>query len=64
MLSDLDDCLTVANTCLDKPYLYGFGKELYGRGLVTADGKLIANIELCYSYTLYLACIFMSFNVY
>ncbi|KAJ8715552.1 hypothetical protein PYW07_010034 [Mythimna separata] len=37
IVTDLDDCLTVANTCLEKPYLYDFGKPLYDRGLVTAN---------------------------
>ncbi|KAJ8715555.1 hypothetical protein PYW07_010037 [Mythimna separata] len=37
LVTDLDDCLTVANTCLEKPYLYDFGKPLYDRGLVTAN---------------------------
>ncbi|KAJ8715553.1 hypothetical protein PYW07_010035 [Mythimna separata] len=37
VVTDLDDCLTIANTCLDKPYVYDFGKKLYNRGLVTAN---------------------------
>ncbi|KAJ8709643.1 hypothetical protein PYW08_009647 [Mythimna loreyi] len=37
VITDLDDCLTVANTCLDKPYIYDFGKQLYDRGLATAN---------------------------
>ncbi|KAJ8709646.1 hypothetical protein PYW08_009650 [Mythimna loreyi] len=40
VLTDLDDCLTIANSCLDKPYIYEFGKPLYGRGLVTTNASL------------------------
>ncbi|KAJ8715551.1 hypothetical protein PYW07_010033 [Mythimna separata] len=40
VLADLDDCLTVANTCFDKPYIYDFGKKLYDRGLVTAPAVI------------------------
>ncbi|KAJ8709642.1 hypothetical protein PYW08_009646 [Mythimna loreyi] len=39
VVSDLDDSLTIANTCMEKPYLYGFGKKMYGCGLVTANAS-------------------------
>ncbi|XP_063896132.1 cytochrome P450 4c21 [Helicoverpa armigera] len=39
ILTDPDDSLTVANNCLDKPYIYSFGHNVYGRGLVTAEVK-------------------------
>ncbi|XP_026729389.1 cytochrome P450 4C1-like [Trichoplusia ni] len=36
-LSDPNDSLQVANTCLSKPYVYNFAKELYNNGLNTAE---------------------------
>uniref|UniRef100_A0A2A4J337 Cytochrome P450 n=1 Tax=Heliothis virescens TaxID=7102 RepID=A0A2A4J337_HELVI len=40
ILTDPDDCITVANNCLEKPYIYNFGHIVYKRGLITADVKL------------------------
>ncbi|XP_022827266.1 cytochrome P450 4C1-like [Spodoptera litura] len=37
MVTDPDDSLVVANTCLNKPYYYEFAKEMFNRGLVTAS---------------------------
>lgn len=39
VLSDPNDSLQVANTCLSKPYVYNFAKELYNNDLNTAEGK-------------------------
>ncbi|XP_026729387.1 cytochrome P450 4C1-like [Trichoplusia ni] len=36
IMTEPDECLIVANACMNKPYLYEFGKDCYGRGLVTA----------------------------
>nr|XP_049705016.1 cytochrome P450 4C1-like [Helicoverpa armigera] len=35
VLTDPDDCLTVANHCLEKPYVYKYADNVYGKGLVT-----------------------------
>ncbi|PZC72622.1 hypothetical protein B5X24_HaOG200035 [Helicoverpa armigera] len=37
ILTDPDDSLTVANNCLEKPSVYRYGENVYGRGLVTAN---------------------------
>ncbi|KAF9405505.1 hypothetical protein HW555_013791 [Spodoptera exigua] len=37
VLTDPDDSLVIANTCLNKPYYYDFAKEMFNRGLVTAS---------------------------
>ncbi|XP_026729388.1 cytochrome P450 4C1-like [Trichoplusia ni] len=37
VMTEPDECLTIANTCMDKPYFYSFAKDCYGRGLVTAN---------------------------
>ncbi|XP_069363043.1 cytochrome P450 4V2-like [Maniola hyperantus] len=36
-VTDPEDCLTVANTCLQKDSFYDFGKSWFGNGLITAD---------------------------
>uniref|UniRef100_A0A0K8TV47 Cytochrome p450 n=1 Tax=Epiphyas postvittana TaxID=65032 RepID=A0A0K8TV47_EPIPO len=36
MVSDPDDCVTLANAALDKDYVYDFMKPLLGEGLLTA----------------------------
>ena len=38
-ITNPEDCLTVANSCLSKPYLYDFAKEYVNNGLITATGK-------------------------
>nr|XP_049705018.1 cytochrome P450 4C1-like [Helicoverpa armigera] len=40
VITDPDDCLTVANNCLDKPYFYGFADNVYGKGLITTNVKM------------------------
>ncbi|KAF9797620.1 hypothetical protein SFRURICE_012768 [Spodoptera frugiperda] len=48
MVTDPDDSLVIANTCLNKPYYYDFAKEMFNRGLVTASCELkITYITLC-----------------
>ncbi|XP_068625402.1 cytochrome P450 4C1-like [Battus philenor] len=37
MITDIDDCMTVANSCLEKGSFYEFGKVWLGEGLVTAS---------------------------
>nr|QLI62193.1 cytochrome P450 44 [Streltzoviella insularis] len=36
VITDPDDCLTVANTCLKKDFVYSFANSWLGEGLVTA----------------------------
>ncbi|CAG5014168.1 unnamed protein product [Parnassius apollo] len=36
VITDPDDCLTVANSCLQKDTIYEFSKPLFGEGLITA----------------------------
>ncbi|KAJ8709622.1 hypothetical protein PYW08_009626 [Mythimna loreyi] len=38
-ITDPDDALLVANTCLDKHFLYGFAKYWLGEGLITGSGN-------------------------
>ncbi|XP_045780271.1 uncharacterized protein LOC123877512 [Maniola jurtina] len=40
MVTDPEDCLTVANTCLQKDSFYEFGKPWFGEGLITADVQI------------------------
>nr|XP_021197354.2 cytochrome P450 4C1 [Helicoverpa armigera]WRX06000.1 CYP340H5 [Helicoverpa armigera] len=35
VLTDPEDSLTVANNCLEKPYIYHYADNVYGRGLLT-----------------------------
>ncbi|XP_045780390.1 cytochrome P450 4V2-like [Maniola jurtina] len=37
LVTDPEDCLTIANTCLQKDGFYDFGKPWFGDGLITAD---------------------------
>ncbi|CAG5014227.1 unnamed protein product [Parnassius apollo] len=39
VLTDPDDCMTVANSCLEKGFLYDFAKPWLGEGLLTAPLK-------------------------
>ncbi|XP_075986541.1 cytochrome P450 4c3-like [Anticarsia gemmatalis] len=38
-ITDPEDALTIANTCLDKPYYYKFMEFFLGQGLVTSSGS-------------------------
>ncbi|KAJ8715516.1 hypothetical protein PYW07_009998 [Mythimna separata] len=38
LITDPEDALVVANTCLDKLFLYSFGKYWLGDGLITGSG--------------------------
>ncbi|XP_013165751.1 PREDICTED: cytochrome P450 4V2-like [Papilio xuthus] len=40
VLTDPDDCLTVANACLEKDILYGSARACFGNGLVTATANV------------------------
>ncbi|CAB3223073.1 unnamed protein product [Arctia plantaginis] len=37
IVTDPDDCLTLSNACLDKPFIYDIVKEWANNGLITAD---------------------------
>ncbi|KAJ8709619.1 hypothetical protein PYW08_009623 [Mythimna loreyi] len=39
VISDPEDALVAANTCLDKHYLYSFAKYWLGEGLITGSGE-------------------------
>ncbi|XP_063896133.1 cytochrome P450 4C1 isoform X2 [Helicoverpa armigera] len=55
ILTDPDDSLTVANNCLEKPSVYRYGENVYGRGLVTANettfGTKVENNETLKKYS-------------
>ncbi|XP_075986683.1 cytochrome P450 4V2-like isoform X2 [Anticarsia gemmatalis] len=38
-VTDPEDALTIANTCLDKPRFYKFGEFLIGQGLIISSGS-------------------------
>ncbi|XP_022827264.1 cytochrome P450 4V2-like [Spodoptera litura] len=40
VLSDPEDCLTLANTCYSKPYIYDFAKDFLNNGLITAEAPV------------------------
>nr|XP_049704984.1 cytochrome P450 4V2-like [Helicoverpa armigera] len=40
IVTDPDDSILIANTCLNKSYFYDFAKNFLGTGLITADASL------------------------
>ncbi|CAH1641547.1 unnamed protein product [Spodoptera littoralis] len=43
VITDPDEILTVANTCLNKAYFYEFGKEYFKNGLITSEASIWRN---------------------
>lgn len=41
VVTNPDDCLKIANTCLQKDHVYEFSKSWLGEGLLTSDGKYL-----------------------
>ncbi|XP_075986357.1 cytochrome P450 4V2-like [Anticarsia gemmatalis] len=39
IVTDPEDALTIANTCIEKPHFYKFGEFALGQGLVTSSGS-------------------------
>ncbi|CAH1641556.1 unnamed protein product [Spodoptera littoralis] len=44
LITDPDDCLTLSNICLNKPYLYDFAKDFLNNGLVQQLNFFLASI--------------------
>ena len=46
VITDPDDALTVANTCLHKHFIYDFVRTWLGNGLLTSSGKFMSSCHV------------------